>query len=175
VTAARFVLGVSIFVTGGIACGEPERNDPAPPGMSAGSVTIGGGGVSTATTAAATDDPSGGTSGGTVSTSMPTTTASTDDTLTGDTTGIDPSADTGIPDPPTTGVTTFGTDGTFGCEAVGESCEGDGICLQEVSSGGVQIVCSHGNSGEPCSVDADCVSQMCVSEVTSRGVSSICT
>ena len=95
-----------------------RAKDPAPVGMSAGSVTIGGGGVSTATTAAATDDPSGGRVGGTVSTSMPTTTASTSDSLTDETVtarairsrrhDFDPSdtqhrgADTGI--------TTFGTD-----------------------------------------------------------------
>lgn len=99
--------------------GDDERNDPAPPGMSAGSVTIGGVGSMSATT-----DDSASSGGGptspttTVSTSMPTTddTSATGDTLTGDTgmdTGIDPTSSGSNPNPsePTSGITTFATEG----------------------------------------------------------------
>jgi hypothetical protein len=137
-----------------VACGEPERNPPAPPGGTAGSVSFGEGGTA-ATEAATTTGPGtptdGSGSGGSGS-------SSSDDggsELTGPASG--PVSATG------------------GSTCVpGEFCEESGICVTRVTADGIEVVCSHGTPGEACSIDENCDSMMCVSMVTGDGVVSTC-
>ncbi len=144
------------------ACGEPERNGPVPIGVSAGSVTVGGVTASGSATATAGSDSSSGDG-----------TAGTAGTV-GGATMPDPSGSTSLTDPTlTTDLTGSDSTGNGGCQ-VGESCESDGVCLQQLGPDGPIAVCSHGFSGEACELDIHCQSMECVTRVGEGGAVSYC-
>lgn len=146
----RGSVGLAVCIAFAVACND-ERNPPAPPGGTAGSLSFGGGG----------EDGTAATEAGTAATEAGTGSETSDGT-----TGTDSGGDA-----------TAGSDGTTGPGAAcvsGEPCEGDGVCVTQVLSDGVQVVCSHGMPGEPCSGGPDCDSGMCVSMATGDGVVSIC-
>lgn len=146
------------------ACSETDRNDPIPPGMSAGSVTIGGASASTTLSMdTGPGDPPSTTASTMTSADATDATAGGGDT---DTTGAGPgSADTGAPPGPETGA--------VAC-LPGDACEEDGICVEQVLPDGIEVVCSHGTPGEACAIDEHCDSLMCLAEVGSDGVVSTC-
>jgi hypothetical protein len=150
-----------------VACGT-DRADPAPIGMSAGSVTAVSGANST-TMPAGTDAPG------------PTGSDTGDSTGVGGTSGADSmpdSAPDSMPDSATDSLPSGDIDGgsTFGAGdcVEGEVCEVDGVCVLTVDASGVMLVCSHGEPGEPCASDGHCLSGLCLSKASRNGIVTSC-
>jgi hypothetical protein len=60
------------------------------------------------------------------------------------------------------------------CRASGEACGDAGFCVQQTSAMGVSFVCSNGESGQPCEMNAQCKSEACEDRVPPVGVVRFC-